>query len=67
MKWPVWIIKISFRFVSLNETLDGVNKLNPKNALQAIDIPVKIIKKTKALYHFTFSTISTMHYQVALF
>ena len=39
--------KFSFRFVSLNETLDGVNKLNPKKALQATDIPVKIIKENK--------------------
>ena len=59
--------KFSFRFISLNETLDGVNKLNPKKAWQATDIPVKILKKIKMLYYFTFFIISTMHYQVALF
>ena len=36
--------KFSLRFVSLNKTLDGVNKLNPKKASQATDIPVKITK-----------------------
>lgn len=35
--------KFSRRFVSLNETLAGVNKLNPKKPSQATDIPVKII------------------------
>ena len=35
--------KFSFRFVSLNETLNGVNKLNHKKASQASDIPFKII------------------------
>ena len=59
--------KFSFRFISLNETLDGVNKLNPKKAWQATDIPVKILKKIKMLYYFTFFIISTMHYQLALF
>ena len=56
-----------FRFVSLNKTLDGVNKLNPKKASQATDMPVKLSKKTKILYHFTFIIISIIHYQVALF
>ena len=36
--------KFSFRFACLNKTLDiRVNKLNPKKASQATDIPVKII------------------------
>ena len=35
--------KFGFRFVSLNETSDGVDKLNPKKASHATDIPVKII------------------------
>ena len=39
--------KFSFSFVSLNETSDRVNKLNPKKASRATGIPVKIIKKTK--------------------
>ena len=32
--------KFGFRFVPLNETLDGVNKLNPKKASQATDVRV---------------------------
>ena len=39
--------KFSFRFLSLNETLNGVNKLNRKKASQATDITVKIIKENK--------------------
>ena len=45
-------LKLSFRFVSLNETLDGVNKFNPKKASQATDIPVKIIKDNKDVVSF---------------
>ena len=30
----------SYKFVSLNETVDGVNKLNSKKASQVIDITV---------------------------
>ena len=59
--------KFSFRLVSLNKTLDGVNKLKPKKASQATDIPVKIIKENNDLASFTFFIISAMHYQVALF
>ena len=44
--------KFSFRFVSLNETLDGVNKLNRKKAPQATDILVKIIKKNNDVVSF---------------
>ena len=44
--------KFSFRFVSLNETLDGVNKLNLKKASQATDIPVKTIKENKDVASF---------------
>ena len=44
--------KFSFRFVSLNETLDGVNKLNPKKFSQAADIPIKIIKENKDVASF---------------
>ena len=44
--------KFSFRFVSLNETLDGINKLNPKKASQATDIPIKIIKENKDVVSF---------------
>ena len=44
--------KFSFRFVSLNETLNGVNKLNRKKASQASDIPVKIIKENKDVISF---------------
>ena len=40
--------KFSFRFVSLNEALTGVNKLNCK----ATDIPVKIIKENKDVKSF---------------
>ena len=43
--------KFSFRFVSLNRILNGVNKLNPKKASQATDIPVKI-KENKDLVSF---------------
>ena len=35
--------KFSFRFVSLNETLNGVNKLNRKKASQATNIPVNAL------------------------
>ena len=41
--------RFSFRFVSPNETLDGVNKLNTKKASQATDISVNIIKENKDL------------------
>ena len=44
--------KFSFRFVSLNETLNRVNKLNCKKASQATDIPVKIIKENKDVISF---------------
>ena len=44
--------KFSFGFLSLNETLDRVDKLNPKNASQATNILVKIIKQNKdVLFH----------------
>ena len=46
--------KISFRFVSLNETLNGVNKLKCKKASQATDIPVKIIKENKDVISYVF-------------
>ena len=38
MTWPVWLSKFSFRSVSLNETSDGVNKLNFEKATQATEI-----------------------------
>ena len=41
--------KFNFRFASPKETLDGVNKLNPKKASQTTDIPVKIIKQNQYL------------------
>ena len=41
-----------FKFVSLNETLDEVNKLNPEKVFQAIDISVKIIKENKDVVSF---------------
>ena len=41
--------KNSFRFASVNETLGGVKKSNPKKTSQATDIQVKIIKKNKDL------------------
>ena len=44
--------KCSFRFVSLNETLNGVNKLNRKKASQATDILVKIINENKDVLSF---------------
>ena len=44
--------KYSFSFVSLNETLDRINKLNPKKASQATDILVKITKGNKDLVSF---------------
>ena len=44
--------KFSFSFVYLNETLNGVNKLIPKKALEATDIPVKIIKVNKGVVSF---------------
>ena len=46
------ILKFRFSFVSLNETLDGVNKLNPIKASQATDIPFKIIKKNNYVVSF---------------
>ena len=44
--------KFCFRFVSLNETLKRVNKLNRKKASQATDILVKIIKENKDVVSF---------------
>ena len=44
--------KYSFSFVSLNETLDRINKLNTKKASQATDILVKITKGNKDLVSF---------------
>ena len=44
--------KFSFRFVSLNKTLNEVNKLNRKKASQATDMPVKIIKENKDVISF---------------
>ena len=44
--------KFSFSFVSLNEILNGVDKLNRKKASQATDIPVKIIKENKDVISF---------------
>ena len=40
--------KFSFRFVSLNETLDGVNKLNRS----------KLLKKTKMWYHIVVTKVN---------
>ena len=53
--------KFSFRFVSLNEALTGINKLNCKKASQATDIPVKIIKENKDVICFY------VFHEVALF
>ena len=36
--------KFSFNFVSFEQTLDDINKLNPEKAFQATDIPVPFIK-----------------------
>ena len=63
--------KFSFRLVSLNETLDGVNKLNPKRASQATDIPVKIIKENKGVvsfyvYHDFNNALSSCSFPTAL-
>ena len=58
--------KFSFRLASLNETLDGVNKVKKKPHKLLVNRS-KLLKKAKMLYHFTFFIISTMHYQVALF
>ena len=44
--------KFSFRFVSLNETVNGDKKLNHKKALQATDIPAKTIKENKDVISF---------------
>ena len=44
--------EFSFRFVSLNETLTAVNKLNRKKASQTTDIAVKIIKENKDVTSF---------------
>ena len=37
--------KFNFHFVTLEETLKEVSLLNDKNASQASDIPVRIIKE----------------------
>ena len=39
--------KFSFNFVSSEQTLDEINKLNPKKASQTTDIPVPIINGNK--------------------
>ena len=41
--------KVSFKFVSLNETLNGVKISNPKKASQATDITIKTITENKDL------------------
>ena len=63
--------KFSFRLVSLNETLDGVNKLNLKRASQATDILVKIIKENKGVvsfyvYHDFNNALSSCSFPTAL-
>ena len=45
-------LKSSFWFVSLNETLDEVNKLNLKEVSQATGVLVRIIKENKDLVSF---------------
>ena len=44
--------KFSFGFVPLDETLDAINKLNPKKFSQAAEIPVKIIKENNNVESF---------------
>ena len=39
--------KFSFHFVTLEETLNKVTLLSNKKALQASDIPVKVIKENR--------------------
>ena len=63
--------KFSSRFVSLNEGLTGVNKLNRKKASQATDIPVKIIKENKDVisfyvFHNFSNALSTCSFPTAL-
>ena len=41
--------KFSFKFVCLNETLNGVKNSNPKKAWQATDITIKTITENKDL------------------
>ena len=44
--------KFSLMFVSLNQTLDGVNKLNLKKTSQTTNIPVKNMKEHKGVVSF---------------
>ena len=63
--------KFGFRFVSLNEALTGINKLNRKKTSQATDIPVKIIKENKDVisfyvFHNFNNTLSSCSFPTAL-
>ena len=42
----------AFKFLSLEETIKEVNKLNLKKASQTLDKPVKIIKESKDLISY---------------
>ena len=44
--------KLNIMFVSFEQTIDEINKLNPKKASQTTGIPVPIIKGNKDVIAF---------------
>ena len=50
--------KFSFHFITLNDSLKELDKLEPKNAIQATDISTKIIKENKNLISYYIYHIS---------
>ena len=57
--------KFSFRFVSLNETLNVVNRLKPKKASKATDIPVKDAVSFHFFHNFN-NALSSCSFPTAL-
>ena len=57
--------KFSFRFVSLNETLNVANKLKPKKASKATDIPVKDAVSFYVFHNFN-NALSSCSFPTAL-
>ena len=45
-------LSFAFEFISLEQTIQQVNKLSVKNASQTLDITVKIIRENKDLISY---------------
>lgn len=48
----------SFHFITLNDSLKGLDNLEPKDAIPTTDIPTKIIKEHKNLISYYICPIS---------